>query len=435
MRRRTGNTIFSILVIASIVSVLFFTFTPRCQFGISAVHRITHWISFSQVNAPVTVKMLIDAETRPYLNLINATFTPTPTQISSVKIHFHPGDAGQRGLLVTWIIEKPITVVADFRISTQETRYVSPILTIEDSNREEIESTQYYPSDDSTVQKAVEEVESTVQWRNNVEKARAAYNWIRKNILYDKHMTDDHSPINVLHRQRADSEGIAYTFATLCRALGVPARIHYGNVMNSIQSSFNGIFWEKHCWAEFWDGSNWQPVDPTLGRFGSLSISQHIHSSFGIWSINVFSKMGMVWPVNRDGRIVVSGCGLDWSEFIGYQASTLFYSWVVMECLGSGILLFLIGKSCRERRLSDSHVRLETPILVPKSSPLSTIIRPLCQIRLRRGLVRDFREALKFELISEPCILQRENDEGIQVITESRVFKIRRSALVIITNR
>lgn len=304
---------------------------------------MTHWISFYKVSTPVTVKMVISAESRQYLALLNTAYTPTPNSISEILFHFHLGDAGQKALLVTWIVDNPITLIADFEIATYETHYMSPLFNTEGSRQEEVRSTPFYPSEDFTVQRVAKEVLERSSLQSNGEKARAVYDWVRANIQYDKQMAGVYSPIEVLRQRKAVCEGLAYTFATLCKALGVPARVYYGNVFGSDESSISGIFWQKHCWAEFWDGSNWQPVDPTLGCFGSLSIIHYAHSSFGLWSIDVHSDRGIVWPVNRDRRVTVSGCGLDWVKFIGYRASTWTLLWMATTTSGTGTCLVLVG--------------------------------------------------------------------------------------------
>ena len=42
---------------------------------------MTHWISFADVSSPVTVKILVNAELRPYLTLLDVQYNPTPTEI------------------------------------------------------------------------------------------------------------------------------------------------------------------------------------------------------------------------------------------------------------------------------------------------------------------------------------------------------------------
>jgi hypothetical protein len=376
--------------------------------------------------------MLIGAETRPYLTLLDVTYTPNPVQISQVQIHFQPGDIGQRGLLITWVVDRPVTVVADFEIATYETRYVSSLSSLGDSKNNEIRSTKFYPVEDLIIQKTVAEVAKKVQWRSNAEKARAVYDWVRTNIQYDKQMVGIYNPVEIIRKQRADSEGIAYTFSTLCRALKVPARVYYGNVVGFPQSHFNGIFWEKHCWAEFWDGFNWQPVDPTLDLFGSLSIHPSIHSSFGIWSLDIHSKTGMVWPVNRDKRIVVSGCGLDWSEFVGFRLSTSVFFWLASGSLSAGVILFLIWKKNMESSIACSHPR---PYVFSQSSKppvLSASIHTHPRPRLRKGITKYFWKALGEKTVSNTCFRMRKKYRWISM-TEAPEVKIRRAALMLVT--
>ena len=360
-----------------IVSLAIFTIVPRRELGTAAEHHMTHSISFSRVSTPVTVRMLINAESRPYLALLNATYSPEPVDVTQVQIHFNPGDAGQQALQITWIINSPTTVVADFMIATYETHFVSPILNLDDSNREEVRSTQFYPLEDPIVQRTANEVLGRIRWGSNTEKARAVYDWMRENIQYNGRMTGVHNPVEVLRQREAVCEGIAYTFATLSRALGVPARVFYGNIMEPPLSPLTGVFWQKHAWAEFWDGANWQPVDPTLGSFGSLGIHQYVHGSFGLWSMNVYSDRGMVWPTNRDGRVSVSECGLDWSKFVQYRTTAWVHLWMITDSVSvvmtdrraAGIFLILIGSVYMMRRRIQQYLRPDIFASIPEPTP------------------------------------------------------------------
>ncbi len=343
--KRTGKRtlIFAGLLVSF---VIIFAFVPRCEFGESNVHNMTHWISFSDVTTPVTVKMLINAESRPYLRLLNATYNPTPADISTIRINFHPGDAGQEAIQVTWIITEPTTVYANFQIATYETRYVTPVIGFETSKPEELGSTQFYPVENQAVQGVANKILGNMGgWsRSNTDKAKAVFNWMKANIQYDMKMVGVHSPVEVLNQRKAVCEGLAYTFATLSRALGVPARVFYGNLAAvSPEYEFSGIFWQKHAWAEFWDGSNWQPVDPTNGNFGSLNTGPYVQTSFGLWSIEVSSEKGIIWPVNKDSRVTVSGCGLDWARFVKYGTTPWVFIWMVTNSWAAGAFFTIIG--------------------------------------------------------------------------------------------
>lgn len=350
--KRTGQKLKAILFIGLPLIIVLFSLTPRCWFGTSAIYEMTHWISFADVSSPVTIKLLVNAEPRPYITLLDVQYNPTPAEIREVIVHFRDGDRGQRGLLITWIVDKPLLVTAEFTVAVHETRFISPRLETRNDNSliEFLKPTTLYPADNSEVQRIASKISNSVLLGSKADKARAVYAWVKANIEYDLGSAEMYDTVTVLAKRRAVCEGIAYAFATLCRALGVPARVYYGKI---IEPSSRGVFWKKHCWAEFWDGNNWQPVDPTLDSFGSLSIHPRIHGSFGIVEIEVKSKKGSVWPSNNDEGVVVSGCGLDWSRFLRYGNTF----WIFMRVITDhwmGVYLMLIGvmhfKRCESSR-------------------------------------------------------------------------------------
>lgn len=332
----------TVLISIFLLSFFLFSIAPRCELGVSAVYEMSHWVSFASVPNPVTVEMLINIESHSYLELLETKYCPTPVEIREVIIHFRQGDQGQQGLLITWVVDRPIHLVASFTFAAYETKYVSPSFSLlkGEEQREFLESTTLYPAENPLVRSIASDISNDFVFRNSVGKARAAYDWIRRNTEYDPSWTDTYDAIAVLREGRAVCEGAAYAFSTLCRAMGIPARVHYGNI---IEPSTRGVFWKKHCWAEFWDGFNWQPVDPILGCFGSLSIHPRVHGSFGLWEINMSSSRGMVWPLNKDGEVLVSGVGLDWSRFIGYRYTPFACAWFLQDLLRTTYTPFLLS--------------------------------------------------------------------------------------------
>jgi len=319
------------LTISIIFAIAFLI--PRCELGTGAVYRITHSVSFSKVSAsdPVTVTLLINAESRPYLALLESRFTPEPASVQEIVAHIHPGDDGQQALLVTWLVDEPMTVSAEFKVVVYQTHYRSSIISgDEPSIQQYLASTEWYPVENPLVQKIANEISADLWWRSNTEKARAAYNYVKENIRYDTSMLGVHDAIRVLDEGRGVCEGLAYAFATLARALGVPARVYYGRI---IDPTIRGIFWAKHAWTEFWDGWNWVPADPTLRNFGTLSIHPYVHMTFDVWGVDIHNGHGQVWPVNQDRRVSVSLLALDWWEFNGYDYTVWTYASTIVDHL------------------------------------------------------------------------------------------------------
>lgn len=89
-------------------------------------------------------------------------------------------------------------------------------------------------------------------------KAKAVYDWIRKNIDRSKHEGKDLGALWALKQKSGDCSEQAYLFVALCRKLKVPSRFLEGYFVEG--ESF-------HNWAEFWDGEKWCLADPHGGFF------------------------------------------------------------------------------------------------------------------------------------------------------------------------
>lgn len=82
--------------------------------------------------------------------------------------------------------------------------------------------------------------------------------------VYDKEKAMDEF---LFERRRGFCEHFAGAYATLSRALGIPARVvggYQGAEYNAL-----GEFWrvtqrQAHAWVEIWNGKNWERQDPTL---------------------------------------------------------------------------------------------------------------------------------------------------------------------------
>lgn len=114
-------------------------------------------------------------------------------------------------------------------------------------------------------------VQSTVDQMTDLQKRRHAL----KELFLQSQLTYTRSPgvfknndIDefLFDRRKGFCEHFAGTYATLARALGIPARVisgYQGGEYNKV-----GNFWRitqryAHAWVEVWSGSDWQKVDPT----------------------------------------------------------------------------------------------------------------------------------------------------------------------------
>ncbi len=83
-------------------------------------------------------------------------------------------------------------------------------------------------------------------------KAKVIYQWIEKNIQFDKksNSEDLKSPVAVFEHSSANEEELAYFYATLLRSIGIPCRIVTGAYDN-----------EGHFWNELYINGNWIVAD------------------------------------------------------------------------------------------------------------------------------------------------------------------------------
>lgn len=98
---------------------------------------------------------------------------------------------------------------------------------------------------------------------NPVLYAKAAFDWIGKNIKYGPQ--PEGGPKGWFKERQGDCGAIAHIFVALCRSGGIPSRF--------IAGCWAGGFDGWHCWAEFYVPQvGWIPIDHSpAGGFGHLS--------------------------------------------------------------------------------------------------------------------------------------------------------------------
>lgn len=87
-------------------------------------------------------------------------------------------------------------------------------------------------------------------------KAKAIYDWVCKNVTYDKSLegkVNDNRALTVLHNKRAVCDGYTYLTEALLRASGIPAR----RISSAVSM--------KHAWNEAFVGGRWIIMDTTWG--------------------------------------------------------------------------------------------------------------------------------------------------------------------------
>lgn len=107
------------------------------------------------------------------------------------------------------------------------------------------------------VRKLADEV--TAGKKTTREQARAIYDHLLATMTYDKNVPgwglgDTERACDIRKGNCTDFHSL---FMSLARAKGIPSRFVIGFPMNAADGVVKGY----HCWAEFWDGEGWVPVD------------------------------------------------------------------------------------------------------------------------------------------------------------------------------
>ena len=120
----------------------------------------------------------------------------------------------------------------------------------------------------------------TAQATTPFDKALALQTWFRTKFTYSTTVQRGHNDdamLNFLRIKKGYCEQFSATFATMARAIGLPARVMVGFTQGQKRS--DGLYHvagrHAHAWDEVWfDGYGWQVFDPTPGR-GSASAEVH----------------------------------------------------------------------------------------------------------------------------------------------------------------
>lgn len=120
----------------------------------------------------------------------------------------------------------------------------------------------------------------TAQATTPFDRALALQTWFRTQFKYSTTVQRGHNDdamLNFLSIKKGYCEQFSATFATMARAIGLPARVMVGFTQGQLRA--DGLYHvagrHAHAWDEVWfDGYGWQVFDPTPGR-GSPSAEAH----------------------------------------------------------------------------------------------------------------------------------------------------------------
>ena len=119
----------------------------------------------------------------------------------------------------------------------------------------------------------------TKNCKNNLQKAKKIFNWVRDNIAYEKYPNTRKGAAKLLVSKKGNCVDQAHLTVALARSTGIPARY-----VNANNCKFSTGYTSGHVWAEFLIEDTWVAGDTTSCR-----------NSFGIvknWNIKNYKLLG-----------------------------------------------------------------------------------------------------------------------------------------------
>ena len=119
----------------------------------------------------------------------------------------------------------------------------------------------------------------TKNCKNNLQKAKKIFNWVRDNVAYEKYPNTRKGAAEVLVSKKGNCVDQAHLTVALARSAGIPARY-----VNANNCKFSTGYTSGHVWAEFLIEDTWVAGDTTSCR-----------NSFGIvknWNIKNYKLLG-----------------------------------------------------------------------------------------------------------------------------------------------
>ncbi|HHX86976.1 MAG TPA: transglutaminase domain-containing protein, partial [Firmicutes bacterium] len=236
----------------------------------------------------------------PYQVIESETFSLEPVEITqegfySRSAHFlisglSPGETASINItykLVTYPLTANFSAYSGASSSAVEAAFLQPSPNIESSHPE--------------IAARAEQITSGA--RDDLEKSRAIYQFVRQHMRYDSNAAcRNQGALTALREKAGVCEDYAALFVALCRAVDIPAR----QVNGYADPKGTGQRWDqltqtfplrgyRHSWAEFYlAGAGWLPADPTmdisaqdLRYFGCLPYCSHIAQNYHDHSVRI----------------------------------------------------------------------------------------------------------------------------------------------------
>ena len=182
----------------------------------------------------------------------------------------------------------------------------------------------YLESDNTFIKSSAESVLNQVDNNNSFLVAKGLFQWLKQNTDYQTHPEEDmvQRAITTYQRMRGDCDDLSFLYISLCRSVGIPARLISGFLLQQVEESVNVV---RHAWAEVFVGGNitssgWIAVECA----SNASIKNEINQNFGVedvYHLRLFVDNGSNESLNVSispplKAYYVSGLDVDIQDFI-----------------------------------------------------------------------------------------------------------------------
>jgi transglutaminase-like putative cysteine protease len=148
------------------------------------------------------------------------------------------------------------------------------------------ETIRFIDPNDPGITTIADEVFSNAKTNNSFLLAKSLFSWLKQHIQYQSHPDEKvvRPAVVTLSKKQGDCDDLSFVYISLCRALGIPARLIRGYLLTeNIDGTMTAI---AHAWTEVFVGgtgsfNGWIPVECACC---SSSIKTDVDQNFGVES-------------------------------------------------------------------------------------------------------------------------------------------------------
>ncbi|RLF28695.1 MAG: hypothetical protein DRN05_03370, partial [Thermoplasmata archaeon] len=234
----------------------------------------------SVASGNITVAEILYQKDYEHVELVNNSF---------IRWDIKSSDSSSYELGINIYVDAESLMVSDLNgekaFSIKQIKLMYPGLVDQYCHPQSMENKTYIDPDHVVVKTVAENIVDGLDTDNSFVVAKMLFIWLKENTRYEKHEEDKAlpQPANLTYELRSgDCDDLSYLYISLCRAVGIPARLIRGFLIKEDRNGSVNVF--PHAWTEVFVGGNlgdngWIPVE-CAGSGGSVKAD--VHQNFGL---------------------------------------------------------------------------------------------------------------------------------------------------------